>query len=433
MNYQQSLEFVNQLTKFGINLGLDRIKELMHRIGSPHEKLRFIHIGGTNGKGSVSVMVANILKEAGYRVGLFTSPHLYSYCERISINGNPISKERFAELLTWFKPILKSMEAEDFEHPTEFEVLTAVALKFFADEKVDLAVLEVGLGGAIDSTNVINSSLVSVITNVGMDHLQYLGDNITAVANIKAGIIKENGFVVTAARHPDALSVISRKCKDKEATLYCVGRDITFKEREASLNGGIFDLQGLLGFYKGLKITLLGRHQLENAAVAVTVIETLKRHYSIKITEYDLRRGLEKAFWPARLEIMNKDPMVVIDGAHNIDGAISLRKNLEEIFSYRHLILVFGMLADKEREKVVDELAPLATVAIVTKPNNPRSGQWQSVAELVRKHVSSVEVIESISEAVKRALAIASPCDLICVTGSLYMVAEARQLLKNII
>lgn len=238
MDYRESLEFLKHLTKFGFNMGLERIEELTRRCGLPQERLRFFHIGGTNGKGSVAAMVTAILEEAGYRVGLFTSPHLHSYTERMRINGRSIPEERLAKLLTWFRPLLEEMVAAGCEHPTEFEVLTAAALKYFADEGVELVVLEVGLGGAIDSTNVIPASLVSCITNVGMDHMEYLGNSIEAIARVKAGIIKKGGTVVTAARRPEALAVIEDVCREKGATLYVVGRDVTWQEKGVSLSGG---------------------------------------------------------------------------------------------------------------------------------------------------------------------------------------------------
>lgn len=431
MNYQESLEFLRRLTKFGFNLGLGRIQELMRRSGSPQERLRFIHIGGTNGKGSVAAMVASILQAAGYRVGLFTSPHLHSYTERIRINGRNIPEGDLAALLTWFKPLLTAMVAEGYEHPTEFEVGTAVALKYFADAGADLVVLEVGLGGAIDSTNVITTSLVSVITNVGMDHMQYLGNTIAEIASVKAGIIKEKGVVVTASRRPEALEVIGRTCREKGAILYQVGRDVTWQERRVSLAGGEFDCQGLLAEYTDLRVPLLGRHQLENAATAVATVEAAVRHHGLQVTPGHLRRGLAAASWPARLEIMSREPMIIIDGAHNYDGAVCLRRALEELFDYNRLILVLGMLADKERERVVAELAPLATTVVVTRPNNPRAGNWQSLAASVGQYVGEVEVIEAIPAAIKRALALAGPSDLICITGSLYMVADAREWLKS--
>lgn len=432
MDYRESLEFLKHLTKFGFNMGLERIEELTRRCGLPQEQLRFFHIGGTNGKGSVAAMVTAILEEAGYRVGLFTSPHLHSYTERMKINGRPISEERLAKLLTWFRPLLEEMVAAGFEHPTEFEVLTAVALKYFADEDVDFVVLEVGLGGAIDSTNVISASLVSCITNVGMDHMEYLGNSIEAITRVKSGIIKKGGTVVTAARRPEALAVIEDVCREKGATLYVVGRDVTWQEKGVNLSGGEMDLRGLNNHYKNLKISLLGRHQLENAATAVAVIEAAVCHHGLAVNEGHIRRGLARASWPGRLEIMHYAPMVVIDGAHNLDGARSLSRSLKELFSYRHLFLVLGMLADKEREKVVAELVPLAERVIVTRPNNPRAGDWQSLALMVRSLGIQAETVPEIPVALQLALNIAGPSDLICVTGSLYMVAEAREWLKKL-
>lgn len=377
-------------------------------------------------------MTASVLQQAGYRVGLFTSPHLHSYTERICLNGSRIPEDRLAGLIEWFKPYLASMVAEGYEHPTEFEVSTAIAIKYFADEKADLVVLEVGLGGAIDSTNVIDASLVSVITNVGIDHMQYLGNTVSEIAAVKAGIVKENGIVVTAAQRSEALEVITRTCGEKKATLYRVGLDVAWQEKEGTLSGGRFDFQGLLGDYRDLEISLLGRHQLKNAATAVTTVEAAVRHHGLTVNEGHIRRGLACASWPGRLEIMHDRPMVVIDGAHNVDGALSLRQALEEIFDYRHLILVLGMLADKEREKVAAYLAPLATEVIVTRPDNPRAGDWQSLADIVRPYVQRVQVIGNIPEAVSHAINIAGPSDLVCVTGSLYMVAGAREWLKKL-
>jgi len=432
VTYEQALKFLKQLDQFGYNFGLERIKELLHRAGSPQERIQFVHIGGTNGKGSVAAMVAAVLQKAGYRVGLFTSPHLHSYTERMRINGIAISEEKLAALIKWFEPLLANMVAEGYEHPTKFEVLTALALKYFADEKVDLAVLEVGLGGAIDSTNVIDSALVSVITNVGWDHMQYLGNTIAEITRDKAGIIKEQGIVVTAAHHPEALALISQTCKEKDATLYCVGKDVTWQERGVSLAGGEFDCQGLLGTYNELKISLLGRHQLENAATAVAVTEAAVRHHGLKINASHIRHGLATATWPGRLEIMDRKPMIVIDGAHNVDGATSLSQALKEIFVYCQLILVIGMLADKEREKVVANLAPLATAVIITRPDNPRAGDWQSLAGIAREFVERVQIIDSIPAALTCALNMAAPSDLICVTGSLYMIARAREWFKKL-
>ena len=427
MNYTEALEFLRQLTKFGINPGLSRIEELLRRLGDPHRRLRFFHIGGTNGKGSVAAMVAAILQAAGYRVGLFTSPHLHSYTERIRLNGQDIKEEEVACILTHLRPILEDMVEKGFEPPTEFEVTTALALYYFGEVKPDYVVLEVGLGGSLDSTNIIPSSEVSIITNVGLDHMDYLGPTIPEIAQQKAGIIKQDGIVVTGADNPEALDVIERACQQKKAVLYRLGRDIHFKELLLSPQGGELDWEGLGQHYHKLKIPLLGRHQLINASLAVAAIEAARRHRGLRVTEAQIREGLARVSWPGRLEVICNRPLVVLDGAHNYDGALALKQALQELFSYQRLILVLGMLADKEREKITGVLAPLAQRVIVTRPDSSRAGDWEKIALYARKFTPHVEVIRDISQAIELALGLAGPEDLICATGSLYMIADARK------
>lgn len=431
MNYQEALEFLTNLTKFGINLGLGRMEYLLGLLGNPHHYLRVIHIGGTNGKGSTAMITAQVLEEAGYRVGLFTSPHLHSYTERYLINRNPISEERFAELMTRMRPFLEKMVAEGREHPTEFEVCTALAFLYFFEEKVDFLVLEVGMGGAIDSTNVVPAPLVAVITNVALDHMEYLGNTITEIARVKAGIIKRGGYVVTAAREPQALEVIENKCREEHAFLVRVGSEITWEIKEAQPWGNRFSLLTPWGSYPDLYIPLAGRFQVINAATAVGVLEVLKNFYGFGITVQHIKEGLEKVSWPARHEILGRDPLVLVDVAHNHDGAKALRSSLEEVYNYRNLILVLGMLGDKEREKVVRELAPLASTVIITRPNSPRAGDWEELAGEARAYAPRVKVIADIPEAVEAAFQEAGREDLICITGSFYMVADARAYLRK--
>lgn len=426
MNFEEATEFLRNLTKFGFNFGLGRIEELLKRLGSPHQQLQVIHISGTNGKGSTLTMTAGILQAKGYKVGTFTSPHLHSYCERYKINGTDISRERIAELLTRLRPHLEKMVAEGFEHPTEFEVSTALGFVHFYEEKVDFLVLEVGLGGAIDSTNVV-TPLVSVITNVAMDHMDYLGSTIREIATVKAGIIKHGMPVVTAADEPDALKVIREVSLRSKCELVEVDRDVTWKINTSSVEGQEFDLRTMQNSYKGLFIRLIGHHQIVNAATAVAAVEALGKH-GYSFADDIVRAGLAKAVWPARLEMVGADPRVLLDGAHNLHGSIALKKALTEVFSYRNLILVFGMLGDKEREKVVAQLAPLAKAVVITKPNSPRAGDWQKIADEVRKYAGEVYLIEDIHSAVQKGMSLAGPGDLVCITGSLYMVAEAREM-----
>jgi len=427
MNFHEAMEYLANLTKFGFNFGLGRIQELLRRLGDPHLSLRVIHIGGTNGKGSTAVMVAGILREAGCRAGVFTSPHLHAYTERYRIGGAEISGVKVAGLITELRPHLEAMVAEGFEHPTEFEVSTALAFLYFYREKVDYLVLEVGLGGAIDSTNVI-TPLVAVITNVAMDHMDYLGNTIREIAAVKAGIVKRGVPLVTAADNRAALAVLEAACRDLGAPLILVGRDVTVEPGESAPAAHRFAIQGRLGRYPDLRLPLAGLHQLVNAATAVAAVEVLAEA-GAAVPLKAVRGGLAATRWPARLETVRERPLVIIDGAHNYDGAKCLARAIRDSHPGRRLVLVLGMLGDKERSKVVAELAPLAQAVVVTRPNSPRAGEWQAMAEEARRYAPSVAVLEDIGAAVEQALRLAGPQDLVVITGSLYMVAEARELL----
>ncbi len=426
MNYQEALDYLANLAKFGFNFGLGRIQELLKRLNNPHLALKVIHIGGTNGKGSTSAMLSAILQEGGYRVGAFTSPHLKSYTERYRINGAEISGEQVAVLLDELRPHLEAMVAEGFEHPTEFEVGTALAFLYFNREKVDFLVVEVGMGGAIDSTNVVKP-LLSIITNVSMDHMDYLGHTIEEITLVKAGIIKPGAPVVTAARG-EALGVIESVCLDKKSPLYVVGRDLSWQPAAWNLSGQEFSLRGRRKYYEKLFIPLLGRHQLVNAATAVAAAEVLM-DLGVSLNGDVVRLGLARTRWPGRMEIVSQKPLVIIDGAHNYDGARCLRQALEEYFPGRSIIMVIGMLGDKERALVAAELAGVARAVVVTRPDNPRASNWRELAEEVRNYTSEVYLLEDTGEAVRKALALAGPEEVILVTGSLYMVGGAREVI----
>ncbi len=426
MNYQEALDYLANLARFGFNFGLGRIQELLKRLGNPHLELKVIHTGGTNGKGSTTAMLSAILQEGGYRVGTFTSPHLNSYTERYRINGTEISGERVAGLIGELRPHLEAMVVEGFEHPTEFEVGTALAMLYFNREKVDFLVVEVGLGGAIDSTNVVQP-LLSIITNVSMDHMDYLGHNIKEIARVKAGIIKPGAPVITAAGG-EALEVIEDVCRDNNSWLYAVGREISWEPVSWDLSGQSLILRGRRRVYQDLFLPLLGRHQLINAATAVAAAEVLM-DLGVSLDGGAVRRGLARTRWPGRLEIMRREPLVIIDGAHNYEGARCLRRALEEYFPGRSMVLVIGMLGDKERAKVTAELAAAARAVVVTRPNNPRAGNWRELAGEARRHASEVYLLEDNGEAVCKALSLAGPGEMICITGSLYMVGVARELL----
>ena len=439
MLYEEAMKYLQDLTKFGFNFGLGRINELLRRLGNPHHFLQVIHIGGTNGKGSTLAMVASILQAAGYRTGAFTSPHLHDYTERYTINGKPVPRPRVGELIDRLRPHLEQMVAEGFEHPTEFEVSTALAFMYFYEEQVDFLVLEVGLGGAIDSTNVVNP-LVAVITNVAMDHTDYLGKTIKEIATVKAGIIKESTPIITAADDPEALEAISQTAQEKQAPLIRVlnsqiplpssFRQVTYKGGKFSLAGQYLTVQGLKNTYANLFLPLLGRHQLINASTAVAVCEVLaEKGYAV--TPKAIYQGLANTVWPVRLEIFPGAPLIVLDGAHNYDGAKAFRQALDDYFPHQEIIMVLGMLGDKERARIVQELAPRARAVIVTKPNSPRAQDWQNIAGEILHYTKEMHIIETIKEAVEKAFDIARPDEVICFTGSLYMVGEAKRILRK--
>lgn len=428
MNYEQAIEYLKGLTKFGINLGLDRIEELLRRLGEPHRRLKVIHVGGTNGKGSTTAMITSILEAAGYKVGRFTSPHLHSYNERFVINGKPISEFKLAELITIIKPFLEEMVSNGYEHPTEFEVSTAIALLYFEREATNYVVLEVGMGGIIDSTNVVNP-MVSVITNVSLDHMDYLGNSIEEITKVKAGIIKPGVPIITAAEGV-SLKIIKQVAEENNSSLVQVGQHVTWSHGKNYYYGGQeFNIYGLNNHYY-IYLPLLGEHQQINAATAIVTVETLLSNSKVP-SSLIIENGLRNVRWPGRLEILGKNPTVIIDGAHNHGGATALRKALRKYFPGHGIVMVLGMLADKERKEVVKELVPLSRAVIVTRSNNPRAGEWTEVAKYARIYVEDVTVMENVGYAVGLALKKAHPDEVVCITGSLYMIAKAREFLLN--
>ncbi|MDI6734852.1 MAG: folylpolyglutamate synthase/dihydrofolate synthase family protein [bacterium] len=427
MNYRQVIKYLNSLERFGIQLGLERITRLLELLGNPHQDLRCIHVAGTNGKGSTTTFIGEILKKAGFKVGVYTSPHFVSFTERITINGLPIPEAEVAKIISErILPVIKILPS----HPTYFEIATAVAFLYFAQEKVDFAVLEVGLGGRLDATNVI-IPLVSVITSIGLEHQDVLGETIEEIAFEKAGIIKQGVSVVTSASQPEVLKVIKKMAKHQGAKLYQVGQDIKFviKQFPANPNSNYqFSVKGILKEYNGLRTSLLGYHQIINATTAICVIEVLQKYHEVKITTQAIKKGLLQARIRGRLELTKKSPFVLLDGAHNPASAAVLRKALEDYFSRMRLILVVGILQDKDVRGIVKELFQgnknLALV-IITQPKINRSLDPKKIYAEISKYTNKIHILPTVAEGIKYAEAIAGYRDLICITGSLYTVAEA--------
>ncbi len=426
MDYKEALDYINDKNKFGSRLGLDTIGKLLELLDSPHLDMNYIHIGGTNGKGSTASYIASILREAGYKVGLFTSPFLERFNERISINGMDIPDKRLANITERVKNKIEIMLEEGYEHPTTFEIVTAIAFVYFKEEQVDYVVLEVGLGGRADSTNVIKNSLASVITTIDYDHMDILGDTLDKIAYEKAGIIKDNGLVISYPQQNEALEVLKRVTIEKQAELLvCPMNKVKIKRLNEF--GGLFDFEYDGKVYEDIEIGLLGEYQVYNATLAIYTLLTLKDKGLIDISEEDIRNGLKKAKWKGRLEIINRNPTFIIDGAHNLQGVKNLVKNLK-LFNYNRLILGLGILKDKDVEHMVGTLVPLADEIVITEVNMPRKMDAYVLQEIVNKYNKNTLVEKDIKKAIDKAFEIANKDDVIIFAGSLYLIGDVRRI-----
>jgi dihydrofolate synthase/folylpolyglutamate synthase len=429
LKYQDALNWIHGLSRFGSNPGLDRIRELLRMLGDPQDRLRCVHIAGTNGKGSTAAFLASMLTAEGCRVGLYTSPYLEAFTNRMAIGGIDIDELSLAALVERVKPLVEEIALTKFGQATEFEVVTAMAFTYFAQCQPDWVVVEVGLGGRLDATNVIIPA-VSVITNIGLDHTQVLGDTVGAIAWEKAGIIKGGIPVITAAEKPEALAVITQVAAERGASLHTVDADIRYTIQASTLDGQIFDYMSSRHTYPGMKIRLLGEHQVRNAVTALAARELLDETV---IDESAVRSGLAEAQWPGRLEVFSRSPLVLVDGAHNSDGFQALRTALLSLLAGKKLHLVLGILGDKAVDEILSLAAPLATAGmIITRPDNIRAADPYAVAQIASRYTSAPVVVEeNIADAVKRALYETRVDEALCVCGSLYTISEAREILKE--
>jgi dihydrofolate synthase / folylpolyglutamate synthase len=406
-----SLKHISELAKAEFNL--DRMFALMEELGNPQEKYPIIHVAGTKGKGSVSALCASGLKAAGYKVGLYTSPHLWDYVERIQINGEPISHEQLVELVEEVKPAVAKIPKL-----TTFEITTALGFLAFAKNDVNAAVIEVGLGGRLDATNIVFPK-VSVITSLSYDHMAVLGNTLAEIAGEKAGIIKEGIPVVSAPQTDEALQVLERIAKERNSPLILVGKDVKFERLESSLDG-----QELAVSYQpsavNLKIPLLGEHQIENTAIAYTALKTS----GIPISEDAIQKGFSQVKWPARFEILRRKPPVVIDSAHNRDSALRLRQTLDEYFPKIPAILIFCALEDKDITGILEELKPRLECVVATRADHPRARSAEWMAEQVKKVGIPVEAVTPVADALERTLELAGTQKLVLSAGSVAFAGE---------
>lgn len=426
LDYEEAIAYIQHLCTFGIKPGLARIERLLALLGNPEAKLKCIHVAGTNGKGSTSALIAAVLQDQGYRVGVYSSPHLQSYRERFVINGGMIEKSEFARLLEMLRPRLAQVRPETDEQPTEFEVLTAMAFQYFHEHDVDVALIEAGLGGTWDSTNVI-TPLVAVITNVSFDHMDRLGDTLAEIAGQKAGIIKPGVPVVTAAAD-EALAVIKSMASAKDAPLIDVGRYPPGKLVSLGKDGQTFHLTTAGREYRNLRTALLGPHQMMNGLVALAVCEQLQLQ-GIAIGEKAIYQGFSQARWPGRFEIISRAPLIVLDGAHNPDGARTLRATFASLFPGCEAVFVVGILADKDYAQMLKEFSALAKVIILTAPDSPRAADPALLAATVDGCETIVQ--PDLREAVAAGVRLAGTEKILCVCGSLYLVGQVRDMLAN--
>ena len=403
-----------------MRFGLETIAELLFRMGNPQNNYKTILIAGTNGKGSTATMTASILRSAGYKVGLYTSPHLIDVRERIVINGKKIARQDFDQIITDIKEKLK-------KPLTYFEFLTAAAFIYFRRQKVDVAVLEVGLGGRLDATNVCRP-LVSVITNIDFDHMAYLGNTLESITSEKGDIIKQSGICITAAKQKKVLHVLKNICAERKAKIYRLGADIKILKQKNSF----FTYHGLYRKLSGLTIPLQGEHQLANAALAVAAVELSDKN-GLKTDNDAIRAGLKKAYMAARLEVLQKEPLFLLDGAHNSAGISALCRALKNDFSYKRLILIFSSLIDKDYRQMLKKIAPLAYKIIITKLKTTRAELPDNIRKILGKMGYAAIVTENVGQAIQKARILAGKQDLICATGSLYLAGEVKQKFPKIV
>lgn len=428
----KTIKYLEELRVLGSNYGLERTERLLELLGNPHKKLKLIHIAGTNGKGSTSSILGKVLIEHGYKVGFFNSPHLEEIEETIRVNDENIPEEDLVYLLEEIKPYVNKVVEEGYKHPTEFEVLTCIMFLYLYRQKVDFGVIEVGLGGRLDSTNVIKP-ILSIITSISLDHTNILGNTIQEITNEKAGIIKDAIPVITCNQKDEALYIIKNKALLTKSKLTIVdSNDFVFLE---IVNDDIPYQRVSVNFNNNkytLDLALLGKHQIINLSLAIKALEELEKLNYIKVNINKLYKGVKNVKWKGRLEVLKKDPFIVIDGAHNIAGIEFLKSNIEEYFKYKNLYLILGILADKNVEEMVKIIAPVATEVCTVTANSIRAASANELKEVVLEYNNNCIAFDDYDKAIKLSLSKANKDDLIVAAGSLYMIGEIRKQINNI-
>ena len=422
MNAEQAIAYIHSVCWKGSIPGLGRTQELLEKMGNPEKKLKFVHIAGTNGKGSTAAMTASILSKAGYRTGLYTSPYIYRFHERIQVDGVEISDEDLTEITEYVKPLADSMA----QSPTEFELVCCIAFEYFYRKKCDIVVLEVGMGGAWDATNVIEVPEVAVITNIGLDHTEYLGDTVEKIAETKSGIFKPHGHAVVYRSTPSVEAVYERVCAERDVSL----RKADFEGlvlKAHTLEGQVFDC----GSRKNLVLPLLGDHQLHNASVVLSIADTLIEE-GWKISEQNIYDGIRDVRWPGRFDIVCRKPLFIIDGGHNPQCIGALVKNIRDYLAGKKVIALTGVLADKDYADMYKPVMPLVDRFVCITPPNPRKLEAEQLAQYLQQAGAQAQASESILDGVKKAMELAGEDGVVLCFGSLYSIGGIRDALKDL-
>ena len=425
MEYEKARSYIDESHRFGGEVSLKAITGFLARLGNPQDDLQFIHIAGTNGKGSVGAYLASVLQEAGYKIGRFVSPTLYAYRERIQINGNYIAREDFGRLMDPIAGVIEEIKKNQEPLPSPFEIETALSFLYFREQKCDLVLLECGMGGLNDATNVIKNTQLAVITSISMDHMEYLGESIGDIARQKAGIIKPGATVVTCLQRPEAAAVISSVCREGR-NLLAVGKAYDARVLKSDLEHMTFTYRG-----ETWTIHLAGAHQLENAVLALTGIQALiDRGYEISVQQ--IKDGLEKTRWNGRFTVLRENPYFIVDGAHNPDAALKLKKSLDMYFPGKRKIFLMGVFKDKQYDKIAEILAPVAdTVIAMETPDNPRALPAKQLAETVSSYNDRVLTAKSLEQAVELGFQTAKPEDVIVAFGSLSFIGDLTKIVSK--
>lgn len=428
MNYKEAMDYIHKVGNFGSNYGLERTYRILDILDNPQNKLKLIHIAGTNGKGSTTAILTSLLRAKGFKVGMYTSPFLEEFEERIQINGENIPKDKLANLIEKVKVAVDKVIEEGYNHPTEFEIITCLMFLYFYEEKVDYGVIEVGLGGRLDSTNVINP-IISIITSISFDHTNLLGSSLGEIAGEKSGIIKEDSPVVIYPQNKEAYDVIIKKANEMNSDLY-----------EINLSNGEFiktidedKVYQVIKIYNKfeVKLPLLGEHQINNMLLALKAFEVISNKEKFIITEEDIKKGIYDVKWIGRLEIMNRNPMIVIDGAHNIQGISALKQNVEKYFNYKNIYLLLGILADKQVEDMIKTITPIAKKVYALTPNSTRAELATELKKEIERYNKNIVAFDSYEDALNLAIEEADKNDLILVSGSLYMIGDMRRIIRK--